>query len=99
MTDKVDQRFQDLLRRAGPAERDPAFRLRVLEQRERERFRRASAIHLLAALTVAGLAGAAALLHPAPLFAAGAALFAMAATAAGLLHAPAMLAELRRLRF
>ena len=38
MTDKVDQRFQDLLRRAGPAERDPAFRLRVLEQRERERF-------------------------------------------------------------
>ncbi len=99
MTEDLDQRFQDLLHRAGPAERDPTFRLRVLERRERERFRRASVMNLGAAVALAGLAGAAALLHPAPLMAEGVALFAVAVTAAGRLHAPTVLAELRRLRF
>jgi hypothetical protein len=41
MTDEeIDQRISQLLSRRAPAERDPLFRIQVLERRERERFRR-----------------------------------------------------------
>ena len=99
MSEPAEQRFRELVRRAGPPERDPAFRLTVLERRERERLRRTSALALALAIAIVGAAVAAAAFRPAPLFAEGAALFAAAALAAVLLHAPALTAALRRLRF
>jgi hypothetical protein len=42
----VDERITTALRHAAPPPRDPAFRLQVLEGRERQRFRR-RALHAL----------------------------------------------------
>jgi hypothetical protein len=98
MIDTSDRRFQELVRRAAPAGRDPAFRLNVIERRERQRLRQGAVLSLSLAVAIVGLAGVAAVLRPAPLFADGAALFALTGCAALLLRAPALLGALRRLR-
>jgi hypothetical protein len=49
MDEEIDKRISQLLQRSAPAERDPLFRIRVLERRERERFRR-SIVQLLGAV-------------------------------------------------
>ncbi len=95
MTDPIDDRFTCILRRVAPAERDPVFRLRVLERRERDQFRRRSLAML--GLFVAMIAAAGALLawRPVRLDAAGPALFGAFLLATGLLFAPALLRQLR----
>jgi hypothetical protein len=48
MDEEIDKRISQLLSRRAPAERDPLFRIQVLERRERQRFRR-SILQLLGA--------------------------------------------------
>ena len=50
MTDEVDETLGRLLREGAPPERDPLFRISVLERRERQRFQRRT--HKLLAITV-----------------------------------------------
>jgi hypothetical protein len=42
MTQEVDEKLGTLLRAGAPPERDPLFRIRVLERRESDRFRQRS---------------------------------------------------------
>jgi hypothetical protein len=44
MSEHLDERIGELLRRDALPERDPAFRISVLERRERKRFLRQSAM-------------------------------------------------------
>lgn len=73
MTPDENEHIANLLRAAAPPVRDPMFRLRVLERRERQHFQRRSLLLLAAALASvlcfwiglraeAGLAGTAAIL-------------------------------------
>ncbi len=95
MTDPIQDRFASLVRRAAPAERDPLFRLRVLERREKERFRQRSLAML--GLFVALIAAAVAILalRPVKLDAAGLVLFGGFLASTALLYAPALLRQLR----
>jgi len=56
MSEHLDERIGDLLREDAPPARDPAFRISVLERRERKRFLRQSAILGLIALALAVVA-------------------------------------------
>ncbi|HET8712610.1 MAG TPA: hypothetical protein VFM23_02880 [Gemmatimonadales bacterium] len=58
MTDRLDKAIAELLRKDAPAERDPLFRVRVLERLERVRYRR----RLYAALAAAAVFTAIALI-------------------------------------
>ena len=95
MTDPIHDRFGDLVRRAAPAERDPLFRLRVLERRERDLFRRRSLAMLGLLIEVIAAAAALLALRPVRLDAAGIALFAGVLAATALLYAPVLLRQLR----
>lgn len=55
MTNDEDERIAALFRKDAPPERDPLFRLKVLERRERQAFRRRM---LVLALVAVGIAGA-----------------------------------------
>jgi hypothetical protein len=52
MTEDQDHRLSDLLRAEAPPARDPAFRLKVLERRERRQFQRTSFTILAGALVI-----------------------------------------------
>jgi hypothetical protein len=95
MTDPVDDRFADLVRRAAPAGRDPLFRLQVLERREQDRFRR-SCLTLLG-LLVSVIAAAAVILSLGPPRFDWAAIVLLGVVAAplGFLYAPALLQRLQ----
>ena len=59
MSEHLDERIGELLRQDAPPARDPAFRISVLERRERKRFLRQSAMlgALCLVLAVVALAG------------------------------------------
>ena len=59
MTD-IDDRITAAVRHDAPPPRDPAFRLQVLERRERQRFRRRAVHALAAAAAVASVSALAA---------------------------------------
>jgi hypothetical protein len=52
MSEDRDQRIVDLLREYAPPARDPLFRLKVLERRERRQFQRRSFTMLAGALVI-----------------------------------------------
>ena len=61
MSEHLDERIGELLRQDAPPARDPAFRISVLERRERKRFLRQSAMLgvlclVLAAVALVGIA-------------------------------------------
>lgn len=98
MSEREEEVFQDLVRRASPAPRDPSFRMKVLERRETEHFKRRSWV--LLALGVAAVLGAAlvAILRPASIDVAAVAVFGIGVSAAGFFFAPALLRRLASLR-
>jgi hypothetical protein len=53
MDDERDERISQLLLRNAPPERDPLFRVKVLERRERQRYQRSVWLLLGAVLTIA----------------------------------------------
>lgn len=63
MSEREEAMFQDLVRRAAPAQRDPMFRVKLLERRETEQFRRRTAAFVVLALTALTFAVLAALLR------------------------------------
>lgn len=56
MTDRLDKAIAELVREGAPAERDPLFRVRVLERLERVRYRRRLYAALAAAVVFAAIA-------------------------------------------
>lgn len=61
MSEHLDERIGELLRQDAPPERDPAFRIGVLERRERKRFLRQSLMLggfglILAVIALVGIA-------------------------------------------
>ena len=55
MTDEKDERLTQLLQQMAPPARDPLFRVKVLERRERKRFR--TQIATIAAVVLTLVAG------------------------------------------
>ena len=98
MNHRVDEQFAELVHRAAPAARDPMFRLKVLERREHERFRRQSLLLVTLALAVAGVAAAGLSLGPATFDALGVVLFGIVVSAVGFVYAPLLLRRLRLFR-
>jgi hypothetical protein len=98
MSEREEGVFQDLVRRAGPAQRDPGFRMKVLERRETEQFRRRS--WALVALAVAAVLGAAAwaILRPASIDVAAVIFFGIGVSALGFFFAPVALRRIASLR-
>ena len=56
MTDPLDKAMAELVRKDAPAERDPLFRVQVLERLERARYRRRLYAALAAAVVFAAIA-------------------------------------------
>jgi hypothetical protein len=52
MDDEKDERISQLLLRNAPPDRDPLFRVKVLERRERQRFQRSVRLLLGAVLAI-----------------------------------------------
>jgi hypothetical protein len=98
MSEREEAMFQDLVRRAAPAPRDPFFRLKVLERRENQQFRRRS--WTLVAFAVAAVLGAAMviILRPASIDVAAVVVFGVGLSAAGFYFAPTLLRRLQALR-
>ena len=98
MTDDLDERLGRLLREGSPPERDPMFRIQVLERREQRRFRQRS-LTLLAGAVAVGLFPAVFLALVAdPLTAALVGVFSLALIAAGLFSVRGVLQAMRWLR-
>ena len=55
MNEDIDAKLGRLLRGNAPAERDPLFRIRVLEHRERQRYQQRQRVVLMAAVALAVL--------------------------------------------
>ena len=88
MSDLLDQQFANLVQAAAPPKSDPLFRLKVLEKREAERFRRRTWLSM-AALAVIALSAAAGLtLRPASFDVLGVLFFGVAGSAAWVFYAP-----------
>lgn len=98
MTEELDSGIALLLRAGAPAERDPLFRIRVLERRERERHRRRSRALLAGATLVVLIHVVALVLAPDVFTAAIGAVFCLAVVAAGALSVRAALPVIRNLR-
>lgn len=98
MTQDSDEELGRLLRADAPAERDPMFRIRLLERRARKRYRRRS--HLLLGVTTALMVIPAGVLVLATdrLAAALAVTFGIALAAATLVSARGVLQVVRHLR-
>ena len=98
MTEGLDEKLGRLPRADAPPERDPLFRIRVLERRERQRFQHRSQMLLAAAVVVA--------VFPALILTLGTSLiapgliaaFCIAVIAAGLFSIRGVLQVVRRLR-
>lgn len=98
MTDDLDERLGRLLREDAPPERDPMFRIHVLERREQRRFRQRS-LTLVAGAVALGLFPAIFLALAAnPLTAALVGVFSLALIAAALFSVRGVLQVMRRLR-
>jgi hypothetical protein len=95
MTDDVDSRLRALLLAGAPPERDPLFRIRVLERRERERYRRQSRGVVVGAAVVLGCHAVALALAPDVLTAAIGAVAGLVLLGAGALSVASLLQVLR----
>lgn len=98
MSEREEAIFQDLARRAAPAPRDPMFRLKVLERREIDQFKRRSWV--LVALAVVAVLGAAlfSVVRPGSIDAAAVVFFGIGVSALGFFLAPMALRRLSALR-
>jgi phytoene dehydrogenase-like protein len=84
----TDQRIADALRQDSPPPRDPAFRIQLLERRERQRFRRRSLSSLAAAAAVTGISAVAVSAGGASYTAGSVLLFALVLVLAGVVYLP-----------
>ena len=84
----TDQRIADALRHDAPPPRDPAFRLQLLERRERQRFRRRSLSSLVAAIVVAAVSALAVSTGGASYTAGSVLLFGLVLVLAGVVYLP-----------
>jgi len=98
MTDDLDSKLGALLRAGAPPERDPLFRIRVLERRERERYRRRSRALLAGALCVTLIHAVALVLAPDVFTAGASAVLGLAILGAGALSAASVVRVVRSLR-
>jgi len=98
MTDQLESRFAEMVRCAAPTERDPLFRLQVLERRETERFRQRSSLTLAAACLVLVVAAAALALRPAGFGTLSAMILLVGCLAGHRLYGATLMARLRQLR-
>ena len=93
----TDDRITRALRQDAPPPRDPYFRLRVLERRERQRFRRRAA-HTVAAMAVVAIVSALTATTGGEAYLAGSVvLFALAVTTAAVIYVPDFGRLIRRL--
>jgi len=95
MSESVEARFAALVARAAPPERDPLFRLAVMERRERDLFRRRSQALAIAGV-VAMLGASLAPLWPTAVFGLAVLSFGVAISATSLIVLPRLLSGLRR---
>lgn len=98
MIDDLDERLGGWLRADAPPERDPLFRVALIERRERQRFRRRSRALLSAAAASAVLPAVAFTVAPDPFAAGLIAALCMALIAAALLSARGVVRVMRLLR-
>lgn len=98
MSEREERMFQDLVRRAAPADRDPGFRMKVLERRETDHFRRRSWVLVGVAATAVLGAALVAILRPASLDVAAVVFFGIVVSALGFFLAPFALQRLAHLR-
>lgn len=98
MTDDIDEKLGKLLREGAPSERDPLFRIGVLQRRERQRFQRRTHKLIGAAALPAVFAVVGASLGDRLPTVALIAVFCVAFIAAGLSSLRGMLLVVRRLR-
>lgn len=98
MNDDVDSKLGALLLADAPPERDPMFRIRVLERRERERYGRRLRGLLAGASLVLLVHGVALLLAPDVFTAGVGAVIGLAILGAGAVSATAVLRVARALR-
>jgi hypothetical protein len=93
----VDDRITTALRHEAPPLRDPVFRLRVLERRERQRFRRRAA-HTCAAMAVVAIVSALTATTGGEAYSAGSVvMFALALTTGAVIYLPDFGRLIRRL--
>jgi hypothetical protein len=97
MSEELDDKLAERLTAAAPAERDPMFRIAVLQRREEDRFRTRNLMLAAgaAALAVAGAVGL--VLRPDLIGEAAIALIVLAAGAAAWIFSPAVRSVARRL--
>jgi hypothetical protein len=98
MTPDLDERLGNLLREGAPPGRDPLFRIRVLERREREQYRLRSRLLFVGAATVALIHVLAFILSPNVIAAGLGALLCLAVIVAGAFSVRGALQALRWLR-
>jgi hypothetical protein len=98
MTQDIDDRLGRLLRQGAPPERDPLFRIRLLERRERRRFRQRSLLLLGGGAALVVLPVLVFGLAADPLAAGLVLVFSLAAIAASLVSARGVLQAVRWLR-
>src|SRR5687768_16605730 len=93
----IDDRITTALRQDAPALRDPAFRLRVLERRERQRFRR-RVVHTCAVMAVVAIVSALTATTGGQAYTAGSVvMFALALTTGAVIYLPDLGRLIRRL--
>ena len=97
MKDDDNDQVSHLLRSLAPAERDPLFRIRVLERRERRQFIRRVAL-LVGAGAIAAVAYAVAVATPGTSDVARGLGLAVAAVVAAVIYVPALLMAVRGMR-
>lgn len=98
MNDDLDIRLASLLMTGAPPRRDALFRIRVLERREHERYRRQRAALLAGAAAVVALHLTALALAPDAITAAIGALLTLAGLGAAVISGAATLRVVRALR-
>jgi hypothetical protein len=89
--DEQDERLTRILLRDAPPERDPLFRLEVLERRERQRFRRSVLLLVVGVLVILGTLAAGRLMREETYAVARVVLLGTAAVVAVALYVPLFL--------
>ena len=98
MTQDIDERLGRLLRADAPPERDPLFRIRLLERREQRRFRQRSLTLLVGAAVLTVIPAITLALVDNPIAAGVIAAFVVALIGAGLASFRGLLHAVRWLR-
>jgi hypothetical protein len=98
MTQDIDERLGQLLREDAPPERDPLFRIRLLERREQRRFRQRSLTLAVGAVALGAFPAVFLGLVGDPLMAGLVAVFSLAVMTATLFSVRGVLQAVRWLR-